>query len=166
LQYVRVWHGGAVVGANNEINGITFGGVGSGTVVDHCEVAFNADDGFEFFGGTVNVKYLSVLFAGDDAFDTDDGYVGKGQFLFAMLGAVGNHGAEMDSRYGSTPRSHPAFYGMTLVGAGALSTRPGNAMMRLREGTGGKFGNLILANVATHPGIRIDTCSNSTGSAA
>ncbi|KOO53342.1 outer membrane lipoprotein, partial [Chrysochromulina tobinii] len=160
LQYVRVWHGGAVVGANNEINGITFGGVGDRTVVDHCEVAFNLDDGFEFFGGTVNVKYLSVLFAGDDAFDTDDGYVGKGQFLFAMLGAVGNHGCEMDSRYGSTPRSHPAFYGMTLVGAGALSTRPANAMMRLREGTGGKFGNLILANVATHPGIRIDTCSN------
>ncbi|KOO35225.1 lipoprotein, partial [Chrysochromulina tobinii] len=158
LQYVRVWHGGAIVGANNEINGITFGGVGSGTVVDHCEVAYNADDGFEFFGGTVNVKYLSVLFAGDDAFDTDDGYVGKGQFLFAMLGAVGNHGCEMDSRFGDTPRSHPAFYGMSLVGAGALSTRPGNAMMRLREGTGGKFGNLILANVATHPGIRIDTC--------
>jgi len=160
LQYVRVWHGGAIVGANNEINGITFAGVGSGTTVAYCEVAYNADDGFEFFGGTVNVKYLSVLFAGDDAFDTDDGYVGKGQFLFALLGAVGNHGAEMDSRYGSTPRSHPAFYGMTLVGAGALSTRPGNAMMRLREGTGGKFGNLILANVATHPGIRIDTCSS------
>ena len=47
LRYVRVWHGGAVVGADNEINGITFGGVGSSTVVDHCEVAFNADDGFE-----------------------------------------------------------------------------------------------------------------------
>ncbi|KOO52977.1 lipoprotein, partial [Chrysochromulina tobinii] len=160
LQYVRVWHGGAIVGANNEINGITFGGVGSNTTVAYCEVAYNADDGFEFFGGTVNVKYLSVLFAGDDAFDTDDGYVGKGQFLFALLGAVGNHGAEMDSRYGSLPRSHPAFYGMTIVGAGALSTRPGNAMMRLREGTGGKFGNMILANVATHPGIRIDTCSS------
>eukprot|EP00900_Chrysochromulina_parva_P018441 jgi/Chrpa1/26599/Chrysochromulina_OHIO_Genome00026745-RA len=56
LQYVRVWHGGAVVGNDNEINGITFGGVGSGTIVDHCEVAFNLDDGFEFFGGTVNVK--------------------------------------------------------------------------------------------------------------
>ena len=69
------------------------------------------------------------------------------------------------SRYASTPRSHPAFYGMTLVGAGALSTRPANAMMRLREGTGGKFGNLILANVATHPGIRIDTCTNASSAA-
>ena len=47
LSYVRVWHGGAAIAADNEINGITFGGVGSGTVVDHCEVAFNADDGFE-----------------------------------------------------------------------------------------------------------------------
>mgnify|MGYP000890472792 FL=1 len=164
LQCVRVWHGGTILGL--EINGMTsFGGGGSGTVVDHCEVAFNLDNGFELFGGNVNIKNLSVLFAGDDAFDTDDGYVGKGQFLFAMLGAVGNHGCEMDSRYGSLPRSHPAFYGMTIVGAGALSTRAGNAMMRLREGTGGKFGNLILANVATHPGIRIDTCSNASSAA-
>jgi hypothetical protein len=120
LQYVRVCrHGGAIVGANNEINGMTsFGGVGSGTVVDHCEVAYNADDAFESFGGTVNVKYLSALFMGNDAFDTDDGYIGKNHLLFAMLGAVGNHGAEMDSRCASTPRSHPASYGMTVVGAG------------------------------------------------
>jgi hypothetical protein len=161
LQYVRVWHGGAIGGANNEINGITFGGVGSGTTDAYCEGAYNADDAFEFFGGTVNVKYLSALFFGDDGFDTDDGYVGKGQFLFAMTGAVGNYGCEMDSRWEKTPRSHPAFYGMTLVGAGALSSRPlTNAMMRMREATGGKFGNLILANVATQPGIRIDTCTD------
>lgn len=56
LQYVRVWHGGSVIGANNEINGITFAGVGSGTIVDHIEVAFNADDGIECFGGTVDMK--------------------------------------------------------------------------------------------------------------
>jgi hypothetical protein len=166
LQCVRVWHGGTILGANHEINGMTsFGGGGSGTVVDHCDVAFNLDNGFELFGGNVNIKNLSVLFAGDDAFDTDDGYVGKGQFVFALFGAVGNHGAEMDSRYGDLPRTHPASYSMTAVGAGALSTRAGNAMMRLREGTGGKFGNLILAHVAAHPGIRIDTCSNASSAA-
>merc|ERR1711988_467900 len=76
LQYVRVWYGGHVIGKDNEINGITFAGVGSGTTVDHIEVAFNKDDGVEFFGGTVNAKYVSVLFAGDDAFDTDLGYQG------------------------------------------------------------------------------------------
>merc|ERR550537_41742 len=161
LQYVRVWHGGAVVGANNEINGVTFGGVGSGTVVDHCEVAFNKDDGFEFFGGTVNVKYLSVLFVGDDAFDSDEGYQGKGQFLFAMTGTAGNHGTEMDSKTGgnfdSMPRSHPAFYSMTIIGGGASGR--GGGLMRLREGTGGKFGNVILTN-PTDIGVRIGDCGS------
>jgi hypothetical protein len=161
LRYVRVWHGGALVSANNEINGITFGGVGDLTVVDHCEVAFNADDGFEFFGGTVNVKYLSALFPGDDAFDTDQGYQGKGQFLFAMMGTQGNHGAEMDSRDASLPRSHPAFYGMTIIHGGALNLRTGNTGLRLRRGTGGKFGNLVIANLGgvNAVGIHFDTCN-------
>jgi hypothetical protein len=155
LQYVRVWHGGAIIGANNEINGITFGGVGSGTTVAYCEVAYNADDGFEFFGGTVNVKYLSVLFAGDDAFDTDEGYVGKGQFLFAMTGSMGNHGTEMDSLYDTTPRSHPAFYSMTIIGGGASG--------RLREGTGGKFINVLLDN-PTNIDVEIFQCSSASWS--
>ena len=164
LQYVRVWHGGAVIGEDNEINGITFGGVGSGTVVDHCEVAYNADDGFEFFGGTVNVKFLSVLFVGDDAFDSDEGYQGKGQFLVAMIGAQGNHGTEMDSKtngdINSSPKSHPAFWSMTIIGGGAASTRgTSNALMRLREGTGGSFGNLILANAdSMHVGVEFRDC--------
>ena len=83
---------------------------------------------------------------------------GKGLFLFAMLGAVGI------LRFVSTPRcrSLPAFYSMTLVGAGGLSTRVGDAMMRMREDTGRKFGNMILANISTHPGIRIETCTQSS----
>merc|ERR550514_968486 len=161
LQYVRVWHGGAAIAPDNEINGITLGGVGSGTTVDHCEVAFNLDDGFEFFGGTVNVKYLSVLFVGDDAFDSDEGYQGKGQFLFAMTGAQGNHGTEMDSKTGgnfdSMPRSHPAFYSMTIIGGGSAGR--GGGPMRLREGTGGKFGNVILAN-PTDIGLKIGDCGS------
>ncbi|KOO53386.1 lipoprotein, partial [Chrysochromulina tobinii] len=149
MQYVRVWHGGAVVGANNEINGITFGGVGSGTVVDHCEVAFNVDDGFEFFGGTVNVKYLSVLFMGDDGFDTDQGYIGKGQFLFVIEGLTGDHAMEIDSGVGTdqdaTPRSHPAFYSFTLIGGGTGTGARTGELMHVNDGTGGKFGNGILA---------------------
>ena len=152
-----MWHGGAKIADDNEINGVTFGGVGSGTVVDHCEVAFNKDDGFEFFGGTVNVKYLSVLFVGDDAFDTDEGYQGKGQFLFAMLGEQGNHGTEMDSKYDNMPRSHPQFYGMTIIGGGPVGR--GGGLMRLREGTGGKFGNVILTD-ATDIGVKVDKCAS------
>ena len=84
---------------------------------------------------------------------------GKRLFLFAVLGAVGN------LRFASTPRCRsllPAFYSMTLVGAGGLSTRVGNATMRMREGTGRKFGNMILANVSTHPCIRIENCTQSS----
>jgi len=84
LKYVRVWYGGADIGfdptnpenSGNEINGMTFGGVGSGTILEHLEVAFNKDDGLEFFGGAVNGKWLSALFVDDDAFDTDEGYQG------------------------------------------------------------------------------------------
>ena len=71
----------------------------------------------------MNVRYLSVIFTGDDAFDTDEGYQGKGEFLFAMIGATGNHGTEMDSKTDSNknsmPRSHPAFYSMTILGGGS-----------------------------------------------
>lgn len=151
LRYVRVWYGGRSIGQDNEINGITFGGVGDGTVVEHCEVAYNLDDGFEFFGGTVNVRNLSVLFVGDDAFDTDEGYQGKGQFLFAILGQdqcgrgfeMDNDGSNMDNQ----PRSYPQFHNITLIGPGG--GEPANdgsdQMIRLREGTGGDFRNVIVA---------------------
>merc|ERR1719238_898972 len=98
LRYVRVWHGGSVIGADNEINGIPFAGVGSGTTCEYIEVAFNKDDGVEFFGGTVNCKYVSVMFVGDDAIDTDEGYQGKLQFVSVLVSKDGHHGTEMDSK--------------------------------------------------------------------
>ena len=107
LEYVRIWYAGAVIGADNEINGLTLAGVGNGTFVSHVEVAYCLDDGFEFFGGTVNVRYLSSIFNGDDAFDVDQGYHGKGQFLFAVLGDQGDHGLEIDSQVGGCGRGLP-----------------------------------------------------------
>ena len=156
LSYVRVWHGGAVIGADNEINGITFAGVGSATSVDHIEVAYNLDDGIEFFGGTVNVKYASVLFVGDDAIDTDMGFQGMIQFAYIMIGSGGHHGAEMDSKIDKTPRSFPQVYNALWVGhlsgsAASVSSDDQQAgILRLREGTGGSFGNNILTNVGTY----------------
>jgi hypothetical protein len=151
LRYVRVWYGGRSIGQDNEINGITFAGVGNGTIVEHCEVAYNLDDGFEFFGGTVNVKNLVVLFVGDDAFDTDEGYQGKGQFLFAMQGTdmcgrgfeMDNSGSDMDIQ----PRSYPQFSNVTLIGpnGGTPAGDGSDELIRLREGTGGDFRNMVLA---------------------
>ena len=171
LRYVRVWHGGAVIGADNEINGITFAGVGSGTTVDHCEVAYNADDGFEFFGGTVNVKYLSALFVKDDAFDTDHGYQGKGQFLFIMEGSEGDHAFEMDSKNSDLddqPRSHPQFYSVTALGGGpgaaddaSSGTVRGGELMHVTDATGGKFGNMVLAHGVDN-GLLFEKCTDMT----
>jgi len=152
LRYVRVWHGGRSIGQDNEINGITLAGVGSGTTIEYCEVAFNLDDGFEFFGGTVDIKYCDVLFVGDDAFDVDEGYQGRGQFLFAMVGSeAGNRAHEMDSKTNgdldSQPRSHPIWYNVTLVGSGsATATADNDQVARLREGLGGEFGNYIVVD--------------------
>ena len=150
MRYVRVWHGGRSIGQDNEINGITLAGVGRGTTVDHCEVAYNLDDGFEMFGGTVDLTNCSVVNVGDDAFDTDNGYQGRGQFLFVHRDADSDKAHEMDSATGgdldSQPRSHPAFSNVTVMGgSSAGNTEDG---LRLREGTGGDFRNYIIMDVA------------------
>ncbi|WP_421764049.1 hypothetical protein [Ekhidna sp.] len=76
IRYVSVRHGGANIGEGNEINGITLGGVGSGTTIEYVEVIGNQDDGIEWFGGSVNVSNAIVVGAGDDAIDTDQAWSG------------------------------------------------------------------------------------------
>jgi len=76
VKYVSIRHGGANIGEGNEINGLTLGGVGSGTVIENVEIIANQDDGIEWFGGTVIVKNAIVWNAGDDAIDTDQSWGG------------------------------------------------------------------------------------------
>jgi hypothetical protein len=76
IKYVSIRHGGANIGEGNEINGLTLGGVGSGTIIENIEVVANQDDGIEWFGGTVNVKNAIIWNAGDDAVDTDQSWGG------------------------------------------------------------------------------------------
>ena len=147
LKYVRVWYGGKSIGQDNEINGITLAGVGRGTSVSYCEVAWNLDDGFEMFGGTVDLHHCSVYNVGDDSFDTDEGYQGRGQFLYVHKASDSDRCMEMDNQTNgdldSQPRSHPQFSNMTCHGGSADSD-----MAKLREGTGGDHRNLILVDGA------------------
>lgn len=160
LRYVRVWYGGREIGEGNEINGITFAGVGRRTIVEYCEVAWNNDDGFEFFGGTVDAKYLSAIYCGDDCFDTDWGYQGRGQFFFGLLGRdVCGRGFEMDNdgkNMDGQPRSCPTFSNVTLVGPGGGSPSGDGSdyMLVLREGTGGDFRNMVIVN-GNGKGVRV-----------
>jgi hypothetical protein len=82
VRFCRFSFGGYILSPNNEINGVTYGGVGSGTVSEFLEVFGNADDDYEFFGGCNNMKYCAGIFGGDDTTDTDQGYRGKHQFTF------------------------------------------------------------------------------------
>ena len=101
LKYVSVRHGGAVIGADNEINGITLGGVGTGTVIDHVEVVANKDDGIELFGGSVNISNALVWAADDDALDIDQAYTGTVENAVVIAFGGTDHALEIDGPEGS-----------------------------------------------------------------
>jgi len=147
LKYVSIRHGGTNIGDGNEINGLTLGGVGSGTTIEYVEVISNEDDGFEFFGGTVNCRYLVSAFCGDDAFDFDQGYRGKGQFFLALQApSLGDHLAEHDGGTNPVwgePLSIPQIYNATYIGNGSLSTAE---LMTFSDNSGGKYYNSVFLN--------------------
>jgi hypothetical protein len=160
LSYISVRHGGAEIGAGNEINGITFGAVGAGTRVDHLEVIANFDDGYEFFGGTVSAKYLISAYCNDDAYDWDQGFRGKLQYLVTIQKPnEGGRGFEANGvvndapfNYDQTPRSIPLVANGTFIGHGRNSGD--RQAVILRQNSGGKFYNSIFYNFAA--GIVID----------
>ena len=98
IKYNSFRYGGDEIGNSNELNGISLAGVGDGTTIDNVEVFANFDDGFEWFGGTVNGSHLAVFFQGDDAFDLDEGYTGVNQFLFNVATFFNQNGG---TPYGS-----------------------------------------------------------------
>jgi hypothetical protein len=164
LRYVSVRHGGSNIGANNEINGVTFGAVGSGTVVEYVEVVANADDGFEWFGGTVNCKYLISAFNGDDGFDWDEGFRGKGQFWFVIQdGAEGNSAFECDggtTPEDGTPYAIPVLSNITAIGSGVDGINAGNTpLVNIRDNSGGKFHNSIFMDGRGY-GIAVEDLSS------
>ena len=125
IKYVRIEFAGIALEPNKEINGITFGSVGSGTTVDYVQVSHSGDDSFEWFGGTVNCKHLIAYRGLDDDFDTDFGYRGKVQFALSIRDkdvsdAPGDSNAfECDNDANgttATPKTRPIFSNVTLVG--------------------------------------------------
>lgn len=103
LNYVSIRHGGALIGSGNEINGLTLGGVGSGTTVTNIEIVGNLDDGIEIFGGTVNVTNILVYSQQDDAIDVDMNYAGTIDNFYTYNDAtLSDKGLEIDGPEGAT----------------------------------------------------------------
>lgn len=116
IEYVSIRHGGALIGEGNEINGLTLGGVGNGTVINHVEVVANVDDGIEFFGGTVNASNLLVWAQGDDAIDIDQAYSGTIDNAVVVLGAASDHAFEIDGPEGTSVGSF-TLNNATIIGS-------------------------------------------------
>ncbi|MCS6818031.1 MAG: hypothetical protein N0A16_07685 [Blastocatellia bacterium] len=150
IRYVRIEFAGFPVAPDRELNNFTLAGVGAGTIVDHVHVNRGADDGIEFFGGTVNVKYVLVTGPGDDGFDWQTGWTGKAQFVVVQqdgeVDPAADRGIEADNNENDNnllPRSNPTIYNVTLVGDPRPQTG-GGAGIVLRRGTAGTLRNLIV----------------------
>lgn len=161
LKYISIRHAGAILTVGGEINSLTLGSVGRGTTIEHIEIVSGGDDGIEFFGGTVNVKYCSMLFGNDDNFDWDDGWRGNVQYLFILQNQLGqgspdgDNGFEADAddqKSNLTPRSHPIIYNATVIGNGKTTLTSDNSALagiNAKELTEGEIYNSIIANFKT-----------------
>lgn len=157
LSYVSIRHGGSEIGTANEINGLTCGSVGRGTTLDHIEIISNGDDGIEFFGGTVDIKYAVIKFCEDDYIDWDQGYIGNGQYIFGVAlpttagdvaEAYSDNGLEMDGDDFNrptwpVPNSDPKFCNITMLGRGS------DVAFELKARTKGTLWNSVMTNYAT-----------------
>lgn len=160
MKYVSIRNGGFKIGADNEINGLTMGGVGDGTVLEYIEVIAGQDDGFEWFGGTVNSKYLLSAYNNDDSFDYDQGFCGQGQFWATVQcdnGVDGDKGGEFDGddQAGALPRAVPAIYNMTVIGGK-------NGQIDYDKDAGGYLYNSISVDATTVMDINTSSAAMQT----
>lgn len=158
MQYVRIEFPGIPFVADKEINGLTLGGVGSATTIDHIQVYMSGDDAYEWFGGTVNAKHLVAAFTWDDDFDTDYGYRGMVQYAVALRDSAiadpgsGSNGFESDndgSGSTNTPQTNPIFSNVSMFGPKVFPSTTINTnykrAMHLRRNTAIQIYNSIFA---------------------
>lgn len=160
MRYVSIRFTGAEIGPGDEIQGLTGGGVGRGTTLEYIDIFVSGDDGIELFGGTVDIKNISVAFSEDDSFDFDLGWSGSGQYLFSIQGGNGaDYTAEWD---GANPDNAPVYssarlYNMTLMGLGYESNlrSEDEATIINRDGSAYSVYNSIFAE-SNGLGIQIE----------
>ena len=163
FQYISIRHGGAEIGEGNEINGLTLGGVGSGTTVNQIEVLGNVDDGIEFFGGTVNATNLLVWGQGDDAIDIDQGYAGTIDGALVVLTAASDHGFEIDGPEGSAPGRF-TLKNATVIGTTDDCDAKGvdGEMADFRKGATGDILNILFKDFAGGKDVELDASADAS----
>lgn len=164
FKYVSIRHTGTQLGNGDEIQGLTLGGVGSGSTIEYVESYASDDDGFEWFGGTVNTKYLITAYESDDAFDIDQGYRGSNQFWLAVQGGnESGRASEMDgagSPESAEPYAESIISNATYLGMGpGVSDASGDAndpFIIHRDNNATSYHNSVFAGGRTNAGIQIE----------
>ena len=152
MSYISIRHGGALIGEGNEINGLTLGGVGNGTIINNIEVVANVDDGIEFFGGTVNASDLLVWAQGDDALDIDQAYSGTIDNAVVVLGDFSDHAFEIDGPEGSATGSF-TLQNATIIGN---TTTENGEYADYRSGATGTTNNIYAFGFKDSSDIELD----------
>ncbi len=156
IKYLRIEYAGAAFNTEKEFNALSFFGVGSGTVVENVQAFHGSDDGFEFFGGTVNTSNLVAIGNEDDQFDWTEGWSGTNTNWYGKLAfGKGNRGIEADNfefGFANTPIANPTITNMTLVGPGSTADATiytENQAIKFRRGTKGQISNVVLSGWKT-----------------
>ncbi len=154
---VQIRYSGFAIAPGNELQGLTLGGVGSNTTIDHIQVHNSSDDGIEIFGGRPNLKHLVVTGADDDSLDTDLGYRGTIQFVIGVQRDAGNGDsmieADSNGNEDALPRQYTRVSNATFV---QRSTAQGGNTMLLRGGTDYALLNSVVVGTAGLPRHRRD----------
>ena len=158
LRYVRVEFAGILFSDQNELNGIALQGVGRGTTVEFVQIHRGQDDGIEFFGGTVDAKYVLVTGANDDSLDWTFGWQGRLQYFVAIQNA-GNEDRcieadNFESNPDAQPRSNPSIANATFISNSGLNPSEPSEVIRLRRGTGANITHSIVA-FGPEEGVRV-----------
>lgn len=151
ISYLSMRYGGKAIGLNNELNGLSLGGIGEGTDLNFIEIMNNVDDGIEIWGGKCSIKNYAIWNVGDDSFDVDQGWRGKAQFGLIVQGysldanqgsGIGDNAYEIDGAEDSDwqPVSTAAIYNSTVVG----QPEDGDGLTTWRDGARVQYGNCIF----------------------
>ena len=170
IKYLRIEYSGYAYNADKEFNGLSMFGVGQGTTIEYVQIHEGSDDGFEWFGGSVDARYLVVTNfntenVADDLFDWTEGWNGTGENWFGIRTNASNRGIEADnnsSTHTLQPISNPTINNLTLVGNG-IEGGGENQALKLRVGTQGQFDNVVLKNWGTGFDIEHDATISYVG---
>lgn len=161
VRYLRIEYAGYAYNSEKEFNSLSLFGVGRGTTIEYVQSYEGSDDAFEWFGGTVDAKYLVAIntheSVGDDMFDWTEGWTGSGEYWYGLRSNSGNRGIEADNNsdnHGAIPVSNPTIKHLTLVGSGPTGAEP--QAVKMRVGTNGNFDNVVLQNWAVGFDIQHD----------